>query len=509
MVIAFALFARAASAAASPVDAASPVINVCELGASGDGRFHSVKEWIADGRYRSFHALRKDCPFIDGAGWSTDEAAFARAKLLLPASGGTIHFPAGQYLAVHSSWKIMRDNVRLTGDGAERTILSTGPDVADALVIAPYRHVGWIEGSRREFPFTDDSGRRGDDGVQLKSAEWAAEFRPGELVFIRDGANRFDQDYGEFNEVASSDAAGRLVFKHPLARDYTLAALNWAGEVAEDFRLPREGRTVRIRTRSGPGFFIPPRGTTVTIDGDIFHVESAGPNTLRLSNPGRGNAPAGTVVHAGAKIGKSRSVIRVTKTVRNFRCEDLQVVGRRKILNLSNSYDLAFVRCAFVRDARDRRFEGGLTIDGDDGRFARFEQCRIAAMPPAQMQFARSFGGVVFDRCEFIDAGVAFTEFNFDCEVKDCRFDVHGNAALTSVIVAGKSCGDLRFFDNRIKATGVRAIFDSQSDIQSQKHGGDGPIVVGRNTVDTVGNVRFYYPTRQRFSVEANQDRNR
>jgi hypothetical protein len=472
---------------------AAVVLDVRAFGANGDGTFHSVKEWIDAGRYRSFRALRKDCPFVDSAKWSTDEAAFARAKLALPPAGGTIHFPAGRYVAARASWTIFRDNVRLTGDGADRTILSTTPAVEDALVVAPYRHAGWLEGSRREYPFTAESGRHGDDGVQLRLAAWASDFSPGELVFIRDGANRFDQDYGEFNEVASVDASGRLRFKHPLARNYTLAELNWAAEVGADFEMPREHRSVRVALRAGPGHYPPPRDATVTIAGNIFHVVDSSRTRLRLSNPGRGNTPPGTVIPAGAKIGKSRSVIKLTKSVRHFRCENLQIVGRRKILNLSNSYDVTFADCAFVRDARGSRFTGGLTIDGDGGRFARFERCRFTAIPPAGMQFARSFGGVTFDGCTFSDTNVAFTEFNFGCRVTGCTFDVHGGPALHNVIIAGKSCGDLRFLDNRIRARGVTAVFDAQSDIQSQKHGDGGDVIVRGNTIEAIGVAHVFH----------------
>ncbi|HYP15659.1 MAG TPA: hypothetical protein VEQ65_00500, partial [Opitutus sp.] len=471
-------FARAAELSADAVAAAQgAVVNVRDFGAIGDGRLHPLSEWVSSGRFRSLRALRAAHPWIDGEAWTIDELAFALAKRALPPEGGTIYFPAGHYVTGQHAWKIWQNNVRLLGDGAERTTLSTAPSVADALSVAPYRHVGWLEGPSREYAFTAESGARGSDSVRLKLPDAARDFQPGEIVFIRNGANRFDQDYGEFNEVAAIDASGALRFRWPLARDYTLARLNWANELAVDFKMPARGKVGKATLRTGEGFFPPHAKATIAVGEQTLRVDQVNGNVVHLSNGGRANAPRGTVIPAGTKIAKSRSVIKLTRSTRNFRCEKLTIVGRRKVVNISNSYDVAFADCVFVRDLRDGGFKGGLTIDGDGGRFARFERCRVIAQPAISMQFARSFGSVVFADCSFTDTNVVFTEFNFDCEVTRCTFDVTGTRALTSAIVAGKSCGDLRFIDNRIRATGVPTIVDTVSDIHSQKHGGEGEVL--------------------------------
>ena len=133
----------------------------------------------------------------------------------------------------------------------------------------------------------------------------------------------------------------------------------------ERFRDSRQGRTVAVEMRSGEGYFRPSARATVTLGENIFRVKSANASMLRLENIGAGNAPSGTKIPAGTKIGKSRSLIKLTESSRNFRCERLQFVGRRKVVNLSNSYDVAFSDCTFRRDLRDGQFSGGLTIDGD------------------------------------------------------------------------------------------------------------------------------------------------
>jgi hypothetical protein len=452
---------------------------------------HLVREWIEQGRYRSMRDLQRECPAIQSTDWTVDEAAFECAKAKLPPSGGTIYFPAGRYVAAHASWTVMRDHVRLLGEGADRSILVTGPKVSDALVLSPYRHVGWLERATEQFPFQAESGTLGADGVMLRENEWRTEFQAGDLVFIRNGACRFDQDYGEFNEVSGVDENGYLHFRHPLARDYTLEKLNWAGTVAADFVLPKPQHEVRVATSRAAGNFDPSKGEAITVGDNLFEVVSVSAGSLRLRNPGRGNAAAGTRVLAGARIAKSRAVIKVTRSTRDFLAEKLQFIGRRKVLNLSNSYGVEFINCEFVRAPGNTDTKGGITIDGDGGRWARFVRCTLRADPPWEMQFARSFGGVTFDSCTFENANVAFTEFSFDCEVVRCTFNFHGPTP-PAVITVGKSGGNFRIINNRIRADNAAFVFDSQLDIQSQKHRGEGNLVIRGNTLAVTGKTQLF-----------------
>jgi hypothetical protein len=387
----------------------------------------------------------------------------------------------------------MKDNVRLLGDGAEKSILLTQPEIQDALVLSPYRHVGWHQSAAQQYPFRADSGLRGSDGVTVLDPTWTGEFHVGDLVFIRNGACRFDQDYGEFNEVAANGTNGDLRFKHALSRDYTLDRLNWAGTVASDFIVPKINRDVTVATALGEGNSQPRTGETVTIGGQLFEVAGSGNASLRLLNPGRGNVPPGTKLSAGARIALSRAVVKVTQSTRNFRAEKLQFVGHRKVLNLSNSYDMEFIDCRFTRKpVVNSDTKGGLTIDGDGGRDARFIRCTLQADPPWGMQFARSFGDVTFDSCTFLDANVAFTEFCFNCSVTNSEFDFHGPSP-EAVIIIGKSGGDFRVLNNRIRSENAGFIFDSQTDIQSQKHRGEGTFVINGNAINATGKTQLYH----------------
>ena len=211
-------------AAAAPCALASGVIlNIRDFGAAGDGQFHSVAGWRDATHRGAFEKMAPVSPALRE--WSVDEAAFALAKRALPPEGGTIYFPLGTYLATADSWRILRDNVRLLGDGAERTTLMTGARVQECLVLSGYRHIGWS----RTYPMGYDDGNVGTLELHLQEPVEEGDLAGRELVFIRDGANRFDQDYGEFNEVARVDG-GEIELVHPLARDYRLSSANWAGE---------------------------------------------------------------------------------------------------------------------------------------------------------------------------------------------------------------------------------------------------------------------------------------
>ncbi|MBK8475663.1 MAG: hypothetical protein IPL39_04965 [Opitutaceae bacterium] len=497
-----------------------PELNLRTLGAIGDGQPHPVSEWIAAKKYKNLRDLQRDYPFVTSLEWSTDETAFQRALLDLPADGGTIRIPPGRYVATAYGWRIDRDHVRLLGAGARDTMLSTGPKLEEGLVLAPYRHGGWRQGIDQEYPFAPDSGAASSPRLRLREPARVADFHAGELIFIRNGACRFDQDYGEFNEVAGTTPEGDLLLEHPLARDYTLASLNWANETAEPLTLPKPGKSVTIRVRTGEGFFELPKSGAITVGEALLEIVRRDGDKVTLRNPllrpANGaagatpaisppseppqptpatalgfNPPARTILPASTKIGKSRSVIKLTRTTRDFRAQGLRVFGRRKALNLSNSYQSSFADCDFVRRP-DAAVQGGLTLDGDGGRFAEFRNCSLRGTLPCGMQFARSFGDISFTDCMFIATNVVFSEFCFSATLQDSRLQVP--SALGSAIIVGRSCGDLRITDNQIVVTGgTLTIFDAPTDIRSQKLDAPGRLVIHDNRIVAPGKPRVFF----------------
>lgn len=477
-----------------PRRVAAPVgfeVNLRNLGARGDGQPHPVREWVKAGKYKNLAAIQKEFPFVTSLDWSADEVAFQRALLDLPPEGGTIRIPAGRYVATAYGWRIDRDHVRLAGAGARNTMLSTGPALDEGLVLAPYRHVGWETGVDQELPFAADSGERDTDKLRLLDPARTADLKTGDLVFIRNGACRFDQDYGEFNEVASTTPEGDLVFKHPFARDYRLEFLNWANETAEPLTLPKAGKTVKVRVRTGDGFFALPSAGAITIGEQLLEIVRATEDSVVLRLPESAAAAAGTVLPAGTRIAKSRSVIRVTRTTRDFSAHGLRIFGRRKALNLSNSYEATFVDCDFVRRPDATTKPGGLTVDGDGGRFATFTRCSIRGTQPCAMQFARSFGDIGFDFCTFVATNVVFSEFCFNGRVEHCQLQTP--PVLGSAVIVGRSCGNLRIEGNRIVVpAGEITVFDTTTDIQSQKLDAPGRLVIYGNTVVTATRPRLF-----------------
>ena len=507
----------------------STELNLRALGAIGDGQPHPVSEWIAAKKYKNLRDLQRDYPFVTSLDWSADEAAFQRALHELPPEGGTIRIPAGRYIATAYGWRIDRDHVRLVGAGARDTMLSTGPKLVEGLVLAPYRHVGWRHGVAHEYPFAPDSGIAGADKLRLREPSRVADLRPGDLVFIRNGACRFDQDYGEFNEIAGTTPEGDLILKHPLARDYTLASLNWANETAEPLTLPKPGKTVTTRVRTGEGFFALPPNGAITVGEALLEIVGRAKDSvtlrmpvLRAPNGGAGftpakeslaemagvkpapppepsrtaasptlgfNPPPDTILPAGTKFAKSRAVIRLTRTTRDFSAQGLRVFGRRKALNLSNSYESTFLDCDFVRRPDATTPPGGLTIDGDGGRFATFMRCSIRGTGAAPMQFARSFGNVTFEHCTFVATNVVFSEFCFGATLRDS--DLQVPATLGSAVIVGRSGGDYRVEGNRIVVTGgALRIFDAVTDIASQKFDAVGPLTIRDNRITAPANPR-------------------
>ncbi|MFT3828096.1 MAG: hypothetical protein QM691_00165 [Opitutaceae bacterium] len=466
-------------------------LNLRQFGATGDGRVHLLSEWITAKKFKNLAAIQREHPFVSSLDWSVDEVAFQAALRALPPEGGTIRIPAGRYVANAHGWKINRDHVRLVGAGARDTMLSTGPQLDEGLVLAPYRHGGWQQGIDKEYPFSPASGAAGADKIRLGEPARVGEFQPGELVFVRNGGCLFDQDYGEFNEIAGTTPEGDLVFKHPLARDYTIGALNWATETAEPFTLPLPGKTVRVRLRTGTGFAEAPKSGAVTVGELLLEIVRREADAVTLRVPGRAPAAAATVFPAGTRVAKSRSVIRLTRSTRDFSAQGLRVFGRRKALNLSNSYGSTFTDCDFVRRPDATTPSGGLTIDGDGGRFATFTRCTIRGTEPAPMQFARSFGDITFENCTFVATNIVFSEFCFNGALRHSR--IQTPATLGSAVIVGRSCGDLHIEDNDIVVPGgALTVFDATSDIHSQKLDSPGRLLIRGNRVVAPAKPRLF-----------------
>ncbi len=491
-------------AAERPQPTARVELNLRQFGATGDGRAHPVREWITAKRFRNLAELQREHPFVTSLEWSTDEVAFQAVLRALPPEGGTIRIPAGRYVATAHGWRIDRDHVQLVGAGPRDTMLSTGPALEEGLVLAPYRHGGWQFGAGNEYPFLPDSGVSGADRIRLREPARAAEFQPGQLVFVRNGGCLFDQDYGEFNEIAGTTPEGDLLLKHPLARDYTIGALNWAAETAEAFALPAPGRTARVRLRTGEGFAEVPKAGAISVGETLLEIVRRGAGSVTLRTPSGPPTPPGTVLPAGTKIAKSRSVIRLTRSTRGFAAQGLRVFGRRKALNLSNSYRTTFTDCDFVRRPDSATPPGGLTIDGDGGRFATFTRCTIRGTEAAPMQFARSFGDIVFENCTFVATNVVFSEFCFGGVLRRSRLQTP--ATLGSAVIVGRSCGDLRVEENEIVVTGGSlTVFDATSDIHSQKLDAPGRLVIRGNRIVAPARPRVFLLRHDRTAqIEGN-----
>ena len=205
----------------------STELNLRQLGAIGDNQPHPVREWIAQKKYKNLRDIQRDYPFVTSLDWSIDETVFQRALHDLPPEGGTIRIPAGRYIATAHGWRIGRDHVRLSGAGMRDTMLSTGPTLADGLVLALLKPEPGNSGP--EYPLSPDTCAAGTDRLRLSDPTRIADFKAGTLVYIATGSTGPGRDYGEINEIASTTPSGELILAHPLTRDYARAVLRVEG----------------------------------------------------------------------------------------------------------------------------------------------------------------------------------------------------------------------------------------------------------------------------------------
>lgn|GEM_PF-2382702 len=480
-------------------------LNLRQLGAIGDNQPHPVREWIAQKKYKNLRDLQREYPFVTSLDWSIDETVFQRALRDLPPEGGTIRIPAGRYVATVHGWRIDRDHVRLSGTGMRDTMLTTGPALDNGLVLAPNAYEGWQLGADKEYPFATDSGVADTDKLRLREPARATDFKPGDLVFIRCGAAGFEQDYGEFNEIVGTTSEGDLVLKHPLARDYTLAALAWAGETAEPLTIPQPGKTISVRLRTGAGLAQVPASGALTVGEALFEIVRNSADSVTLRNPARDtanhspsgsnaglgiNPPPGTVLPAGTRIAKSRAVIRVTRTTRDFTAAGLRIFGRCTALDLSNSYGSTFTDCDFVRQpATTSTPTGGLTLLGRTGRFAEFSRCSFRTQQPVPTRIEHSFGSLTFTGCTFVSTNIVLSDFSFAVALTGC--DLQTPSPLGASIRFSRSVGDLRVEDSKIIVTGgTLTVFDATEPMSPQPQPRPARLILRDNRITGPGMLR-------------------
>lgn len=411
-------------------------------------------------------------------------AAFTAAKALSAAWGNrAIYFPAGYYPAVDANgWLIGQSNVHLIGDGESTVLLPAAGQVFGGLQMAPYRDAGWQNQPAQVYTY-EDSAAIGQDYIVMKVGQDLSLLTPGTQIFINDGASHYDQLYGEHNVVYK--VQGRRVYlKDNLSRDYTAARGSWAATVAQSFVMPDSGQTVTVTLTGEVPSVTNAYG--ISINNNLFQVTATTATTATITNMGKGNAASGTVINAGAAVMKGREVIIASSVVHDVTVENMTVIGRRKALNVSNSYNTTFKNVHFKwLPASDG---GGWTIDGDDGKYATLDHCIVEAPFFWQSQLARSFTGFEAINTTFHNASIDFTEFATG-EIANCTFeegmeiDSVERLPNSPAITIGASSANINIHHNTFRLSNRIAAISNQPDIQTYVGQSGNGITLDNNTI--------------------------
>ena len=408
------------------------------------------------------------------------------------------------------------DSLRVTGEGIGVTYALSPAEDVGGVAYAPYRSSGWRDDANSlqdQATYTTEV-HAGDSLLTLRSAAMAAQFAPGDRIFIRNGASVWDQDKGQPN-VVKAVSGRQLLLEFPLTTEFTLEQASHAGTVGA-FVQPPEGGLVQVT-------YLPVRGReksrlggadgTCTIGNDLYEVVSddgGGRYTLR-NVADKENAPAGTAIPDGSPVMKSRIVFPLTTTTRGAGLENMTVSGGRDGWQLSNYIDGYARKVEMLHRGSD---SGGLTINGDGGLNFLMEQC-VTRTRDGQFegsQLARSttnfravdceWRGVKHSVVEF-SAGTRWirNQFYLDAvsrEKLNTKTDKQGRkvrrpATNVAAMLVGETTGH-NLFDSCsffVRATGdVKAISSSDIGHYTAKAGG---LTTFRNTYISVDGARMVF----------------
>lgn len=387
--------------------------------------------------------------------------AWDKVKADMPLEGGILKFASGRF-RVNNNWELRRSNMTIRGEGKDATILDAPYQNGGVFAFAPYRDAGWIIEPELLYTY-EDTAAIAQGYISLKQGQDMTAFVPGTAFFINAGASYNDQNFGEFNMV-DRVVGNKIYLKYNLGRDYTTARSSWYGILAQDFTPPPVGETAVAVFASGPPSDVSVR--SISILNDLYRVVAVSGNSVTLRNLGKGNVSS--VFPAGTKVYRQRAIILTPSTVKNTVIEDLTIEGRRGGITISNTIATQLNRVRIVR--LPSSIQGGLWLDGDDGRDFTMQNCEVYC--PNEIfgsQLARSFGQARFINTIFNNASLAIHEFTFDVLVQGCNWHLYRSSITDNfpwaAIFAGQTCSNIKIVQNTFTLDNVSAAISS-SDIQ-------------------------------------------
>lgn len=408
--------------------------------------------------------------------------AFKKATRYLTAiGGGTILFDEGIYFA-DPCFTIDANNIVVKGAGMNKTFIKVSNKAGSGLTVnSHYRDAGWLLNADDMITYKDDGLKQGQRYVDLKIKDERNKLLPGTIIFINGGANYFDQNYGEFNMVDHCNAAGRVFLKYALSRSYTENVSSWAATLTSNFQPPVEGSIATIYF-SGTQ---PRGGTAISIGNNLYKVISSTTNSAVVINvKNKGNST--TVIPAGTHIFKYRAIVFTPSVVSNVSVSGITITGKRKSVVVSNTFKTSFNNVRFNWLPQPLS-QGGIWLDGDDGRYFKMSNCEVNCPYLFSCQFARSFADIFIDHTKFNEAGLQFTEYNINANVTNCEFNLTGHnlpgELNSSVILLGNTCNAINFSNNIIHANNIGGTLFYSGEIQGSKAIINSKLNISNNTI--------------------------
>lgn len=417
--------------------------NIKDYGAIGDGDFHTVNEWrvgepfdrgYAGDDTDALLAIQQDYPWVDSLSYNADQAAWEKAKDVVPSEGGTVDFANGHY---RFECKVFRDKLRIRGESRTGVIIDSSeiegdpPNSKNGIQISIYRRGGWLMGEA-DVETYQDTLKVGQSWIDVANSTVAATYTPGEAIFINAGSTiYFDQEHGEFNRVKSV-YGNRIYLEYNLLNDYDTSVAPHNALLIAPFTPPALNETAVANIAflaPGPDGF-PSADSLISLGNELYKFKSVDDSggyknaLVTLENVKSTNQTA-TDIPTGTKVFKQRVIIRTPESYGNIEIENLTVKAQGDVINLSNSIGVEIDRVNFYKmDA------GGFWMDGDDGRHAKFRNCKIDSFRLRTAQPARSCADMSFRDCEFHQVTMHFSEFSKNCEVVGNKFYVHSDQYL-------------------------------------------------------------------------------
>lgn len=461
--------------------------SVKDFGAIGDGTFHPISEWIESGKFASLEEIQKHYPKAESLELdSIDDMAWELAKSQTPDHVPiSIFFPTGKYIKQKSAWDIGRSNIHVFSDGLGAVTLDVAPfnkiDGAYGLTMNGNKVGVWTRTPWQQIDLFDLSyPTQGRDYLDLLDESNASKYFKGMIVFVRYGANYYNQDYGEHNRVTRID--GKCIyFERKFSRNYSEKTAPWRGKLLKEFTIEHPQRTFEVEVD-----VLPRNQNVLTIGSYSFELINVQGTTATLRNVY--GYKIGTKVLKDTPVFKGYGIMNMYNSnglnngdVReNISMYGIISKGIRKGLVCDVAYNVSFKNCHFIRNTEGYQVGGGLSFEIDMSTKVSFVGCKFTAVQHQGSQISRSSGDIFFRYCTFDNAAPNFTEFNHNCEVVNSVISIKsGNRTHNDTGVGiGTSCTNIRVVGNTLYLENVHAGIN-HSDIQYFPHAAnDGNIIV-------------------------------